>query len=62
MHNRTEFLRFPAINKKLAMEIIFASELNQVTNSFKYRAASNLVKNILHNKISLQGSWQERFP
>ena len=46
MHSRTEFLRCPSIDKKLGMNVIFASELNQVTNSFKFRAAWNVVQNI----------------
>ena len=46
MHRQTSFVTLPAINDVLSAEVIFASELQQVTNSFKFRAAWNVVDGI----------------
>lgn len=42
---QTEILSFPSINQNLGMDVYFASELMQVTHSFKYRAAWSVVNN-----------------
>jgi threonine dehydratase len=46
LHRPTQFHSFPFVNEYLDMTVIFASELNQVTNSFKFRAAWNVVNSI----------------
>jgi threonine dehydratase len=42
----TKIEHFPAIDQLLGMEIYFASELEQITHSFKFRAAWSVVNNI----------------
>ena len=42
----TKIEHFPAIDQLLGMEVYFASELEQITHSFKFRAAWSVVNNI----------------
>ena len=42
----TTWLRFDEIDRAVGAEVHFASETEQVTHSFKYRAASSVVQNI----------------
>lgn len=44
--NPTQIERFDNVNQQLGMDIYFASELGQVTHSFKFRAAWSVVSNI----------------
>ena len=46
MHRNTTFLTLPVVNERLQADVIFASELQQVTCSFKFRAAWNVVDSI----------------
>ena len=42
----TEYLEFPSLNNMVGVRIIFVSELQQQTHSFKFRAAWSVVSNI----------------
>lgn len=42
----TTWLQFERINQAVGLEVVFASETEQVTHSFKYRAATSVVQNI----------------
>jgi threonine dehydratase len=44
--NPTEFIPAPLVSKTIGAEVVLISELNQRTNSFKFRAAWNVVQNI----------------
>lgn len=44
--NSTKIEHFDEIDRRLGMEVYFASELDQVTHSFKYRAAWSVVSNL----------------
>ena len=46
MHRKTQLLQFPKINDRCSAEVTIASELAQVTGSFKFRAAYNVVSSI----------------
>jgi len=46
MHKKTQFIRRKELDQQLGVEVIFASELQQHTHSFKFRAAWNVVDNI----------------
>ena len=47
MHRKTQLLQFSKINDRCsAAEVTIASELDQVTGSFKFRAAYNVVSSI----------------
>lgn len=42
----TEYVEFPSLNEMVGAKIIFVSELQQQTHSFKFRAAWSVVSNI----------------
>lgn len=42
----TEFIPAPFISKTIGTEVVLISEVNQRTNSFKFRAAWNVIQNI----------------
>ena len=44
--HKTTIEYFPSLNSELGMELYFASEIHQVTHSFKFRAAWSVVENI----------------
>ena len=46
MHRKTQLLQFSKINDFCFAEVTIASELDQVTGSFKFRAAYNVVSSI----------------
>lgn len=47
----TTIVDAPRLSKKLGVDLVLASEINQYTGSFKFRAAHNVAANVKHKHI-----------